>query len=118
MDWLAGYLDQVTGFFQYIWDFFSKGIYDFVKDAFVVMTKALVYSWFQMQVFALQVAFEAAQGIVSDLGVSAAVRGYYGGLPGEVAGTMSFFGIPQCLNLIFSALSTRFVLRFVPFAGR
>lgn len=118
MEWLSGFLDQIIGFYQFIWDFFSKGIYDFSKEVFVILTQVLVYSWFKMQIFSLEVAYEAAQGIVSDLGVTAAVRSYYAGLPAEVASIMSFFGIPQCLNIIFSALTTRFVLRFVPLGGR
>lgn len=118
MDWLAGYLDQVTVFFQYVWNFLSSGIYDFVKDGMVLLTKGAVYAWFQIQVFALEVSYEAAQGIVSDLGVADAVRQRYAGLPADVVSALSFFGIPQALNIIFSALSTRFVLRFVPFFGR
>jgi hypothetical protein len=118
MEWLAGVVDQIFTFFQFVWDFMSNGIYTFVRDALAVVTKALVYSWVSTQLFALDIAYEAAKGIVSDLGISSAVRSYYGGLPGEVSSALSFFGVPQALNMIFSALSTRFVLRFVPFFGR
>jgi len=118
MEWVSGALDQVFTFFQFIWDFFSNGIYTFFKDAMVVATKASVYAWFKIQLFALEVAFKAAQGIVTDLGVSSAVKRYWGGLPGDVADALSFFGVPQALNILFSALSTRFVLRFVPVVGR
>lgn len=118
MEWLSGFLDQIIAFFQFIWDFLSTGIYDFVKDGLVLLTKAAMYSWFQVQVFALEVAYEAAQSIMSDLGVAQAVRQRWGDIPADVADTLTFFGIPQALNIIFSALSTRFALKFVPFLGR
>ncbi|SDF75231.1 DUF2523 family protein [Phytopseudomonas seleniipraecipitans] len=117
-EWLGGFLDQIIQFFQWVWDFLSVGIYAFVKDAMVLLTKAAMYSWIQIQLIALEVAYEAAQGVMADIGVAEAVRQRYGDLPGDVASTLSFFGIPQALNIIFSALSTRFALKFVPFIGR
>ncbi len=117
-DWVATYLDQLFSFFQYIWDFITNGIYDFVKDGLVVLTKAALWSWYKIQILALEVAYQAAREIVSDLGISQAVSQAYSGLPADVANAFSFFGIPQALNILFSALSTRFMLRFVPFIGR
>ncbi len=118
LEWLGGFLDQIIVFFQWVWDFLTVGIYTFIKDGLVLLTKAAMYSWFQIQLLALEVAYEAAQDVMADLGVAEAVRQRYGDLPGDVASTLSFFGIPQALNIIFSALSTRFALKFVPFIGR
>ena len=118
MEWISGTLDQIILFFQYIWDFLTTGIYDFAKEIMVIATKAALYSFIQMQIFALQVAYEAAQDIVSNIGITQQIRQMYSGLPGEVLSGLSFFGIPQALNILFSAFSTRFVLRFVPFIGR
>lgn len=42
MEWLSGFLDQIIAFFQWIWDFFAQGIYDFVRDGLVVATKASI----------------------------------------------------------------------------
>ncbi|RPQ77041.1 Head virion protein G6P [Pseudomonas aeruginosa] len=44
MEWLSGFLDQIIAFFQWIWDFFAQGIYDFVRDGLVVATKASMYA--------------------------------------------------------------------------
>lgn len=118
MEWLSGFLDQIIAFFQFIWDFLTHGIYDFVKEAMVLLTKGAIYSFIQMQIFALDVAYSTAQSLLSDLGVSQAVREKYGALPSDIVNGLNYFGIPQALNIVFSALSTRFVLRFVPFVGR
>lgn len=118
MDWIAGFLDNILSFFQWIWTFLSSGIYQFVKEVLVLLTKVALYSWLSVQIMALDVAYAAAQSILSDIGVSEAIRAKWAGLPAEIASTLSFFGIPQAMNIIFSALSTRFVLKFVPFLGR
>lgn len=118
MEWLSGFLDQILDFFQFVWDFLSSGIYDLIKDGLVVLTKAAVYSWIQVQLLALEVAYEAAQDIVTDIGVTQYVRQRYSGIPSQTAATLEFFGVPQALNILFSALSTRFALKFVPFIGR
>ena len=118
MEWLSGFLDQILDFFQYIWDFISSGIYDFVKDGLVLMTKACIYSWIKIQLLALEVAYEASQEIITDIGLADAVRDRWGSLPGDVTSALNFFAIPQALNIIFSALATRFALKFVPFIGR
>lgn len=118
MEWLAGFLDSILDFFQWVWDFLSLGIYQFVKDVLVLLTKVAIYSWISTQILALDVAYSAAQSILSNLGVAEAVREKWSALPAEVLSALSFFGIPQALNIVFSALSTRFVLKFVPFVGR
>lgn len=118
MEWLSGFLDQILDFFQFVWDFLSSGIYDLIKDGLVVLTKAAVYSWIQVQLLALEVAYEAAQDIVTDIGVTQYVRQRYSGIPSQTAAALEFFGVPQALNILFSALSTRFALKFVPFIGR
>lgn len=118
MEWLSGFLDQIIAFFQYVWDFLTTGIYDLIKDGLVMLTKAAIYSWVKVQIFALGIAYEAAQDITTDIGVTDFVRQRYSGIPSEIASVLEFFGVPQALNIIFSALSTRFALRFVPFMGR
>jgi len=118
MEFLTETWESLLVFFQWIWDFFTSGIYTFVKDGLVLLTKGAIYTYVKLQLLALDVAYETAQSLMSDLGVSDAVRQRWAGLPAEVASTLSFFGIPQALNIIFSALSTRFVLKFVPFIGR
>lgn len=118
MEWLSSVADQVILFFQSIWDFFAAGIYTFVKDAFVVMTKACIYAYFTGMVFVIDVGYSTSSEIINSLGVSAAVKSAFGALPPDIQSGLSFFGVPQALNIIFSALSTRFCMRFVPFMGR
>ncbi|MCY1276877.1 hypothetical protein D9M68_594320 [compost metagenome] len=118
MEWLTGFLDQIIAFCQAIWDFLTQGIYDFVKDGFVVATKAAIYAWFSGLLFLLDVSYTVARELIDSLGVASTLRNMFGALPADVAAGLAFFGVPQALNIIFSALATRFCMRFVPFVGR
>lgn len=118
MEWVSGFLDQIIAFFQSIWDFMQSGIYTFVRDMFVVGTKAAIYSYFTAMLFLVDVAFTTATDIINNLGIASAVKSAFSALPAPISSGLSYFGVPQALNIIFSALSTRFCMRFVPFLGR
>ncbi len=118
MEWISGYLDQINAFFQFIWDFFASGIYEFVRSIFVIATKVAMYSYITTLIFLIDVAFTVASELIESFGVAALIKSMFGALPAQVHAALSFFGVPQALNIIFSALGTRFCMRFVPFIGR
>ncbi len=100
MEWLSGFLDQIIAFFQWIWDFFAQGIYDFVRDGLVVATKASMYAALQTLILLIDVSYTAARELIDSLGVPQMIRSMYAALPGPIAA------------------ATRFCMRFVPFIGR
>lgn len=112
------FIGDILEFFQAIWDWVYSGIYEFVKEAFVLATKVAIYSYFQAILFALEVAYEVFQELVSEIGISAKVQQYYNMLNAELRGALAFFGIPDALMIIFSAIGTRWTLKFVPMVGR
>ncbi|WP_426737274.1 hypothetical protein, partial [Pseudomonas aeruginosa] len=69
MEWLSGFLDQIIAFFQWIWDFFAQGIYDFVRDGLVVATKASMYAALQTLILLIDVSYTAARELTDSLGV-------------------------------------------------
>ncbi|MEQ6787457.1 hypothetical protein ABL980_30675, partial [Pseudomonas aeruginosa] len=69
MEWLSGFLDQIIAFFQWIWDFFAQGIYDFVRDGLVVATKASMYAALQTLILLIDVSYTAARELIDSLGV-------------------------------------------------
>jgi len=118
MDWLTGFLDQILAFIQFVWDFLSNGIYEFVRDIFAIMTKVIIYSYVKSMIFLTDVAFTVAMDLIQSFGIADLIESSFNKLPAPIAQGFSFFGIPQALNIIFSALATRFCMRFVPFIGR
>ncbi|WEJ71422.1 DUF2523 family protein [Pseudomonas sp. PSE14] len=118
MEWLSGFFDQIISFFQWIWNFFAQGIYDFVKDGLVVATKAAMVGALQTFILLIDVSYTVASDLIDSLGVGALVQSMYSALPAPVVSALAFFGVPQALNIIFVAAVTRFCMRFVPFIGR
>lgn len=118
MEWLSGFLDQIITFFQWIWDFLAQGVYDFIKDGLMVLTKAAIYSALQTFILLIDISYTVARELIDSLGLAQTVRSMYAALPAPIAAGMAFFGIPQALNIIFVAAATRFCMRFVPFIGR
>lgn len=111
-------ISNVLEFFQYIWDFFTSGIYEFTKEAFKAATKVAIYAYFQGLLMAIEIAYEVFDEIMSDLGVTQAISNYWSSVDSDVRGMLSFFGIPDAINMLTSAIGTRFVMRFIPLLGR
>ncbi|MNZ51724.1 hypothetical protein D3C78_695460 [compost metagenome] len=118
LSFIGSFFDQVSLFFQYIWDWFRQGVYEFVQDAFVVATKVAIYSYIQMSLFLVDVAYEVVMDILADLNIAQYVESAYSSIPEAMRSVLEFFGIPQALTIIFAAIPTRLAMRFVPFIGR
>ncbi|RMM82969.1 hypothetical protein ALQ71_200080 [Pseudomonas coronafaciens pv. striafaciens] len=112
--WLAHWLDSANTFFQYIWDFMATGIYQFFKDALVIVTKALIYSYLQFKILMLDISVTVVKEISEESGVTALVKSSWASIPGDIQSTLAFFKIPQGLTLIFSAIPARWAMKFVP----
>ena len=112
------FIGDILEFLQSAWDWMYSGIYDFVKEAFVLATKVAIYSYFQALLLSLEVAYQVFQEIVQEIGISDKVRQYYNMLDADIRGALAFFAVPDALMIIFSGIGTRWALKFVPFIGR
>lgn len=122
---ITDFFDSINQFLQYAWDWLAIGIYEFVKECFVVMTKASIYAFIQGTIFLVDVAAEVVDvaaevvgDISADLGVTRAAQSAYDSIPSDMRATLDFFGVPQALTIILAAIPTRMVMRFIPFIGR
>ncbi len=116
--WIGDFFNNVQMFFQDIWQFFYTGMYDFVKEIFVVLTKVMIYAYFQSLIFCIDIAYDVVQDILAETGVTQAIQQAYNNIPPDIRSMLSFFNIPQGLSLIFSAIPTRWAMKFIPFIGR
>lgn len=118
MDFISDFFVNVSMFFQSVWDWMYVGIYDFVKEVMVYLTKASMYTWIQIQLFAIDVGFQVVQDIFVELGVTQQVQNAWNMVPENMRNTLTFFGIPQALTIIGTAIPARIAMRFIPFIGR
>ncbi|THG82149.1 DUF2523 domain-containing protein [Pseudomonas sp. A-1] len=118
LSFISAFFDTATQFFQAGWDWINEGIYQLLKDFLVVLTKAAIYAYLKATVLCLEVAKEVVQDIFADLNFSSRVESAYNSIPSNVRSTLDFFGVPQAITVILSAIPTKLAMRFVPFIGR
>lgn len=118
LSFISNFFVNVSHFFQAIWDFICSGIYDFTKEVMVYLTKVSIHAYIQGTLFLVDVAYEVVQDILADLNITSQVQNAYNSIPSEIRSTLSFFGVPEALTIIFSAVPTRWAMKFVPFIGR
>jgi len=118
LSFISDFFVNVSHFFQAAWDFIASGIYDFVKETMVFLTKVAMYSYIETSIFLVDVAYEVVQDILVDLNIASQVQAAYNSIPGQFQNTLAFFGVPEALTIIFSAVPTRMAMKFVPFIGR
>lgn len=108
-DWLADFV-------QWVWDWLASGIYDFVKAAFVLLTKMMIVGWYKFTLFSVDVAYTVFTEFIDSLNLSQYLQEKYNSLDSASLKVLSFFRVPEGLTLIFNAIGTKIVMRFVPFA--
>ncbi|EOV0894268.1 TPA: DUF2523 family protein [Pseudomonas aeruginosa] len=112
------FLSDIIQWFQSIWDFMYQGVYDFCKDFLILLTKMAFNGWLEFKLFTFEVAYKAFNEIAGQLRISQYLQAQYGSIPGDVRSALAFFGVPEALNTIFSAMGSRFMMKFIPLIGR
>jgi hypothetical protein len=115
---ITGWLSDVTNFFDYVWNYLHSGIYEFVTEIMVFLTKAAMYSYLQMSLWAMDIGLRVVKDIFVDLGLADKVSSAYSMIPEDIRSTLSFFGVPQAITIIAAAIPTRLAMKFIPFIGR
>ena len=78
----------------------------------------MIYAYFQSMIFAAEIGYDVVQDIFLDLGITQEVQNAYSSIPDDMRATLAFFRIPEALTIIFSAVPTRWAMKFIPFIGR
>ena len=100
-------------FRQYIEDIRSTGIYQFFTKFFAEYIKWAIVGWYKFKFQSLVFAYDVASDILSSLNLKAVVQQTFSGLDFRIVQIISFFRIPEAINMILSAYTTRFVLNFM-----
>lgn len=101
-------------FLQSISDFFTTGIYTFFEEAAKYFVTTLLIWWVKSQIWGISFAWEVGQSLLSAFNVSSHISSAFGALSSEVMAGITFFRVPEAVNILLSAGATRFVLNMVP----
>lgn len=91
-------------------DFFTDDIYDFFYEVFRQISAWYVVWVLKAKIFALSFAFDVASTIMTNLNLSQHLNSYYSMLDSNTLQYMSFFRLPDAINLLIQAYITRFTL--------
>lgn len=100
--------------FNWISDFFTSGIYKLITDSYASLIEWWLLSKLKWALWLLGFAWNIAQSLLANLGISSALSAAWGSLDSAVLQSLMFFRVPDVVNIMLSAFSTRFVLRFIP----
>lgn len=107
------FFTDIGEFFQRIWDFFQTGIYDLITEWFAAFLVWSTVHALQFKLMMLVFAWDVAQQVLDQLNIGAALQAAWGQLDNTLLNVLTFFNIPDAINVIVSARMTRFVLNFI-----
>ncbi len=107
------FFTDIGQFFERIWDFFQQGIYDLITEWFAAFVIWSTVQMIQFKILMVGFAWDVAQQVLTELNISSFLSSAWGQLNGSVLSAMTFFNIPDAINILISAKTTRFVLNFI-----
>ena len=106
-------VNSIVDFRQQFDDFRTFGIYKFFTQWFAEFIKWSMVGWFKFKLQSLTFAWDVASEILTSLNLSTVVESAFAQLDSKVVSIISFFRIPEAINMILSAYVTRLVMTFI-----
>lgn len=102
MEWLAK-----------LYEWVNVGIYDFATETFAYALEWLVVAKIELMIFITSFMWDVASNVITNIGLSGLINAAWGNLDSMLLNYLTFFRIPDCLNIIIQALVTKFSMRFL-----
>ena len=103
-------MDTIVEALNVLINFIDVGIFQTIDSAFERFVVWCVLIYIKLKLYAIQLTWSFASVLVDSLNISAQLSTLWSGLDSSILNTLLFFRIPECINIIFSALITRFIL--------
>lgn len=106
-------MDSFIDAIQYILDWLSTGIYVFFEEAFKEATAWYVVAVVKAKIYMVGFAWDVAKIVLENIGLSQFINTAWGSLNPKLIGYLTFFKMPEALNIVIQAYATRFVLTVI-----
>lgn len=120
MDAIIEFFNYVLAFFGNVGNFFTdvmawlqSGLYDFFTEWFSAFMIWSTVGTIRFQIWAVGFAWDVAQQVLDQLNISSALSAAWAQLDSQVLNALTFFNVPDAINVLLSARVTRFVLNFM-----
>ncbi len=111
MSVIVDIVDSIVNLDETVTNFFHTGLFKFIEDFMVWLGSWVVVFVVKAKIQALGFAWAVAKNLLLSLNISTQLQGFMSSLPLTLHSFINLFKIPEAINLIVSAYSTRFVLR-------
>lgn len=102
-------MDQILEGIQWITNFFGDGDVSIWQQ---IQAQVVIW-WMKIKIAAVQHAWGVAQAVIQQLGISSAVQSAWSSIDSTLMSYMTFFKIPDAINVLISARVTRLVMSFL-----
>lgn len=106
-------MENVIEFFNYILEL----IRNFGDNSDNFWERIIVWlgvAYFEIKIQTIQISYSIAQSILSTINISEIINQYWGGMNSQILGAITYLRIPESINIILSAMVTRFVMDLSP----
>jgi hypothetical protein len=100
----------VTEFFNEILWFFDTGIFQFFESALVSIGTWYVLWELKALIAFTSLSWDIAKNILDVLSISSSLQSAWSSLDSQVLSAISWFRIPEGINILLNAYVTRFVI--------
>jgi len=111
LDWLMEPVNELL-------DFISDGIYTLIVESFALLVEYLTLKAIEFTIWSIGFSWDVAKAIINDLGLNDSLNSAWNLLPADSVSILSFFGVPNMISIILTALITSYTLKFIPFSGK
>lgn len=103
-------MESVLQGFDVVIAFFDTGIYDYLEGALERVTAWLIVWYIEIKIYALTFSWSVASLILQNIGLTDLINDMWAGLDSELLAFITYLKIPDCINMLLSAYTTRFVM--------
>lgn len=100
-------------FFNSIIAFINVGIFEGFETMLQHMTASFILKVLEFKLYMVQFSWGVAQQLITQLNLSTYINQAWSQVDQTLVGTLTYFRIPEGINLVLSAGITKFVLRFM-----
>ncbi|NVK21814.1 MAG: DUF2523 domain-containing protein [Kangiellaceae bacterium] len=106
-------MDAIFSFFDFIVEFFTVDVYDFVMSAWHWIVTNSILLYLKMKYWSLEFAWSVASAILVEINIGQQISQAFGLLSPETTNAINLLRIPEGIGYILQAIATKFVLRFI-----
>jgi hypothetical protein len=111
--YFASFISDFFALIQKFWDFLQIGIYDFFVDWFALFVIDYTIALVKFKIYMVGFAWDIAQSALDQIDLSGQLSEAWSGVNSHVLDALTFFNVPDALNIILSAYVTRYVLKLI-----